>query len=397
MAKAFKILPKNYLDDFGEFEAWESGTTSLPSGWLAGTSGTYNAEIVNKKYGNYALGFIAGTAGSAIYRTIPDGSNYAGRTFKVGFWAKSVSTAPYLEFSDGVSVSTLHISLNNTYENLIISKKLDYAATQIKLSLVNPVYATTVYFDSGVLCEGEDLFTNLDTNIDISDWSPALGIKADEFQIANKEGSFIPEYQLQGRNIRVKGAVVGTDVVSCRTHFDSLLKSLLSWQRDEKRNLYLYDDRVLEVFLKSFDWQYVNSLNMIRFNSQFTSPDSVTRFIGNNVNKQVIAGTVTEFNFAYNGNADTKPVISFIADQGGAITTCALENLTSGELLSYTGTVPTNVALDIDCFKATVANSGIDKLSDFNGDFLRIVRGTKYFRFQGSNCTIKIKYFDRWL
>jgi phage-related protein len=138
---------------------------------------------------------------------------------------------------------------------------------------------------------------------------------------------------------------------------------------------------------------------MIRFNLQFVNADSIIRYFNKYRKRQVISGTVTEFNLSYKGNADTKPIVSFVADQGGAITTCSLENLTTGENFTYTGTVPTNVALDIDCDLGTVKNSSVDKIADFSstaGDFLGLVRGTNYFRFSGSNCIINIDYFERF-
>jgi phage-related protein len=399
MARAFKILPKNYLMDWGEFEAWAAGTTTIPTGWVAASSPTCFLEATNKKWGNYSLGLIGGSAisVSGVYQTVPDGSDYAGRTFKLGVWAKSADSNPYIEIWDGVASRTAHVSDSNAFVFCTTSAmKLDYNATELRINLMAAVNGT-VYFDGAVLCEGEDLFTNLtDTNVFISDWKPSIGIKLDQYEIARREGSFIPEYHLQRNTVKAAGTVAGSDVASCRTHFDSILKSLMSWQKNEKRNLYLYDDRVLEVFLSSFDWDYFNAMSMVKFNMQFSAPDSTTRYINKYRTQQIIAATITEFNLTYNGNAESKPVISFIADQAVAISTCAFENLTTGESMAYTGTVPVNVALDIDSNTATVMNSGVDKISQFTGDFPKLVRGVNYLRFAGSNCTIRIDYFERW-
>lgn len=399
MGKAFKILPKNYLADWGEFESWASGAASAPDGWVAASSPFKIAqETTNIKFGASSALIVGSTASVAgIYRTVPNGVDYQGRTFTLGVWGKSASTGPYIELNDGVVSKTLHLDGLNAFSfHTMPPMKIDYAATQIRVNFFASLNATA-YFDGAVLCEGEDLFTNFDTNIDISDWSPTLNLKQDQYEIAQREGSFIPDNHLQGRNIRVRGAVVGTDVVSTRTNFDGLMKSLLAWQTTEKRHVYLYDDRVLECFLKGFDWNYLNGLQMIKFNMQLAAPDSTTRSFNKFRKRQVISGTITEFNLAYNGNAQTKPVISFIADQGGAITTCILENLTNGENFAYVGTVPANVALDIDCDAGTVLNSSADNLGNWSGDFLGLVRGTNYLRFSGSNCTINIDYFERFL
>ncbi len=90
------------------------------------------------------------------------------------------------------------------------------------------------------------------------------------------------------------------------------------------------------------------------------------------------------------------PVISFIANQAQTITTCVLENLTTGENFAYVGTVPSGIALDIDCDLGTVMNSSADSLANFSGVFMGVVRGTNNFRFSGQNCTINIDYYERF-
>lgn len=397
MGTAFKILPKNYLEDWGEFESFSGGEASAPDGWISASSFLGGQEGTSIKFGSYSVRVIGNGALGGLYRTIPDGDDYKGRTFKFGVWGKSSSTGPYFELNDGVASKTVHLDGSNAFVFLTTPPmKLNYNSTQLRVNLFASV-GSTAYFDGAVLCEGEDLFTNLTGNIDISQWSPTLTMKQDQFEIAHREGSYVPDVHLQARTIRVAGSVVGSDVISTRNHFDTLMKSLLAWQTAEKRNVYLYDDRVLETFLKSFDWDYKNGLQMIRFNVALVSPDSTTRSIGKYRKSVAVTGTNTEFSISYNGTAKSKPIISFIANQGNTITQCSLENLTSGELTAYTGTVPQNITLDIDCENATVKNSSIDNISNFSGDFLGIIRGTNNFRFTGSNCQINIDYFERYL
>lgn len=392
---SFKILPKNYLSDWGEFESWALGSPSAPDGWLMATGPIVSQETTNIKFGLSSALVIGSGALGGIYRTIPDGSDYQGRTFKFGVWAKSASTGPYIELNDGVTARTVHSDGSNAFVFLTTpALKLDYAATQIRINLMASANATA-YFDGAVLCEGEDLFTSFEA---ISEWQPTLNMKQDQYEPPLLDGSLIPDNRLQSRTIRLKGTVAGTDVISARSSFDSLMKSLLSWKSDEKRNLFLYDDRYLEVFMKGFDWSYLNNLMYIGYNAQFVAPRSTTQSIGKIRKRSVISGTVTEFNLTYNGNADTRPLVSFIADQGSAITTCQLENLTTQENIIYSGTVPTSLTLNIDCDSGSVLNNSVNKVSDFGtSDFMKLIRGTNYFRFSGSNCTILIDYFERYL
>lgn len=397
METAFKILPKNFLNDWGAFESWESGVSDVPTGWIASTAATYAQDATNKKFGLYGLAITGGSFPfGGVYRTIPEGTDHSGKTISLGIWAKCSASSPYVSFHDGISQTTVHLSTVDAWEELKITKQIDSSNTQLRIDLTVPA-GETAYFDGAVLCEGEDLFTQFDSNIDISSFDPALNIRNNEYEIANREGTFIPDYNMGSKRIRVRGNIVGTDTTSCRTHLDDFMKSLLSWQKTDTRDLYLYDDRVLEVFLKTFQWNYVKTLSFVKYNMQFIAPESVSRYIGKQRTSQVISGTVTEFNIPYLGNAESLPQISIIADQGGAITTCTLENLTTRDSFSYIGTVPTGVALNIDCFSPSVKNSSVDKIEDFTGIFWGLVRGTNYLKFSGSNCTIKVDYFDRWI
>ena len=398
MTIAFKVLPNNYLKEWGEFESWSLGVGSAPDGWLVGSSFLVGSDATNKKYGDYGA-YIVGSGGTGVlYRSVPSGSDYAGRTFKLGFWAKCSSTAPYAQLFDGVNESTVHMDgLNAFAEFTTPILSLDPNATELTVKFFATTGAT-MYLDSAVLVQGDKLFTAYNDNIVLNRWQPALNMRADSYEVAGREGSIMPESHLTGRVINASGSVVGSDVVSCRTHFEQLMQSIVDWRRDEKRSMYVNDDRVFDCLLSSFNWDYLNGMKYIRFNMRLSAPEATSRSLNMYRHRQVISASVTEFNLSYGGNEVSKPFISFVADQGGAITTCNLENLTLGENMVYTGTVPSGVSLDVDCFKGSVLASDVDSISNFGGsDFVGIVPGTNYFKFSGSNCTILIDYFYRYL
>lgn len=402
MSTSFKILPNNYLKDWGEFESWASGSSSAPDGWIVATSPTLSQESTNVKFGSYSLCIVGsnGAGVGGIYRTIPNGSDYSGRTFKLGVWGKSSSTGPYIELNDGVSSNTVHLDGSNAFIfTTTPAMKLDINTTQIRINLFAS-QSSTAYFDGAVLCEGEDLFTSLvDGNILVDRWNPSLNMKQDQYEISQREGSLITDNHLQSRNIRFGGTVAGSDVKSTRTHFDNLMKSILAWQTNEKRHIYLYEDRVKDVFLKSIDWDYTGrNCQMIKYNVQLSCPDSTSRYFSRLRSRTITTGTALEFNIPYNGNAFSLPAISFIANQGSNITTCQLQNLTTGETMAYVGTIPQNISLDIDCFEGTVFNSSVSDFSNFGtSDFIKLIRGTNYFRYYGTPCQINIDYFERYL
>ena len=83
MGTLLKILPKNYLADWGEFESWASGAASAPDGWVSASSPFKTAqETTNFKFGLNSALIIGSTGGVAgLYRTVPNGTAYQGRTF----------------------------------------------------------------------------------------------------------------------------------------------------------------------------------------------------------------------------------------------------------------------------------------------------------------------------
>lgn len=398
MALAFKILPKNYLSDWGEFESWALGVGSQPDGWLVGSAFIVGSDATNKKYGNYGAMLVGSGAQGVLYRSIPEGADLAGKTFKLAFWGKADSTAPYAQIFDGVTQSTVHFDSSGAFVELTTpSHKLDVDATELTVKF----FATanqTVYMDSAVLVEGEELFTTFDDEIVISQWQPVLSMRSDNYEVAGRQGAISPEVNLRATSISVKGSVIGSDVNNTRDNFDTLMKSIVDWKRGSKKSFYLYEDRLFDCFLNSFNYNHRNGMKFIDFTMRLNVPEATMRGIGRLRHRQVISGTVTEFNLDYNGSEVSLPVVSFVADQGGAITTCNLENLTTGQNMVYTGTVPTNVALDVDCFNGTVLASSVDSIANFSGsDFIQLVRGTNYFKFSGSNCTIHVDYFERFL
>jgi phage-related protein len=82
---------------------------------------------------------------------------------------------------------------------------------------------------------------------------------------------------------------------------------------------------------------------------------------------------------------------------GNDITSCLLENLTTGQNLTFTGTVTDGQTLKIDCEEITVLNNAVDQIGSFSGDFLKLAPGANVLKFTGSNCIIKVDWWDRWL
>lgn len=398
MDRALKISPKNLFSDWGDFEDWEAGDSAAPTGWTKTSTPTVAKESTIKKFGSYALKMVGGGSGQSVYRALPSGTDYQGRTISLGCWVYTSGAGVTLTISDGVGSanSSAHTG-GGGWEFLSVTRKIDVAATKVQADLNIP-NGVTAYYDGCVLVEDETIFTYLESaTAHVDTWKPSIGIKNQRFSIARRSGIYIPEITMEGRTINIKGYVAGDTLSDARTNLDNLVKALLSARDDEQREIYLYDDRVMEAFLDDLDWDYVAKLKVAQYNLKFLAQEPSVRYISKLRKKEVIASSPTEFNFAYNGNIRSKPIIYFIADQSVAITSCKLENLTTGESFSFTGTVAAGETLKVDCETFEVLNDTDDGLANFLGDFLKLVKGTNYLKYTGSLCTIKIDWFDRWL
>lgn len=398
-AIGIKITPKNLLADWGEFEDWELGDSDSPSGWSKTGTPTIAKESTVIKYGTYSLKLVGSDTGQNIYRAIDNGTDYAGRTMKLGVYVKTSGAGVTVTIDDGVGTtnSSAHTG-GGSWELLTVTRQIDASATKVQVTLNIP-NGITAYYDNCILVEGEVLsFEFNSVNYTLGSWKDSINIRAPSFEIARREGIYIPETHLGSKSITVRGDVIGSGAAGCRTNFDTLVAMLRSWKKDEKRDLYLLDDRVKEVFLEKFSYDPLELATLRRtFEASFIAENPTWRYINRSRKRQVIASSPTSFNLSYLGNTEDKPIIYFIADQAVDITSCLLENLTTGESVSFTGTVTSGNTLKIDCDTCEILNNAVDSIQYFTGDFLRLIYGTNYLKFTGSLCTIKVDWYNRYL
>lgn len=399
MAIGIKITPKNLLADWGEFEDWELGASDSPSGWSKTGTPTIAQEATTIKYGAYSLKLVGTNTSQKLYLAINNGTDYVGRTMKLGIYVKTAGAGVKVSIDDGVSVtdSSAHTG-GNTWEQLTVTKQIATNGTEVEIHLNIP-NGITAYYDNCILVEGEVLSFEINTvNYTLGSWKDSINIRTSNFDIARKEGIYIPETHLGSKTITIRGDCIGSGAVGCRTNFDTLINILRSWKHDEKRDLYLFDDRVKEVFLEKVSYDPLELVTLRRtYEISFIAENPTWRYINRNRKKEVISSSPTSFNLSYLGNTEDKPIIYFIADQGGDITSCLLENLTTGESVAFTATVSSGNTLKIDCDACEVLNNAVDSISSFSGDFMKLIYGTNYLKFTGSNCTIKVDWYNRWL
>lgn len=394
----FKISSENIILDFGNFEDWENGASSVPTEYtLSGTGAAVARESSIVKFGNYSAKITSGSAAAELYRDV-EGlvSHYIGRKFTYGAWVRcSTASKARIQINDGVgtSSSSYHTG-SGEWEFLEVTRDLDGSATRLRI--INAVAATLIvaYFDGSILCEGDTLFTELsDDDIMLSACKATNSFAIDEAQIPKRPGKIIFNQILLSKKFNLSGTVVGSTSTLARTNLDTLKRALFKGKKD----LYLNDDRVLKVYLDRFKDDMQAAGKFFKFSLSFRLDDNpVSMYFNKTRVVQAITSSPTSFDVANGGNIETQPIIRFIAG-GTDITTITFENLTNGEVFSYTGTVTAGDELVIDTSEQTVENDGVDDLANWsNGDFLKLELGTNKFKYTGSNCTIKVDFFARY-
>jgi len=394
MNTAFRVSSENIIADWGYVEDWTAGDSVAPTGWvMSGTAGSVAKESSTIKYGTYSMKIISGSSNSykAGY-SIDDYDDYEGRTVKFGMWVYcgTASKARIYIYDGTTTTNSSYHTGGGDWEFLEVEAQVGASNTELTFGCEVQSSTITAYFDGGIAIEGDTIFTELSNYIE--DWKPILRYKNSKFDIARKDGILIPKVKRAERMITVQGNVTGSTITACRTTYDSIIKSV----NGGKKDFYLYDDRLIKGYVTSHKHDYLASLRMIKFNWIITCPEPYWRYIGRLRHSEAISSSPTSFNFEYNGNIESFPVVKF-TQSGNALSSCTLENLTTGQSMSFSGTVADGDVLEINCDTLLVENDGTDSVDDFSGDFIKLIPGTNYMKFTGSNTTITIDWFDKWL
>lgn len=212
-------------------------------------------------------------------------------------------------------------------------------------------------------------------------------------EIPQRDGAIIEAPKLKPLIVSFAGNIIGTDAAALQTNLDAFLLAL----RNGEQNLYIYDNRYIPARMSGFDYEYLNQL-CIMFDLTFIAGKPFFFATSLSTDEEIISASPTTYNVSIIGKAPARPVITFAANQGNAITSIAFENTTTGKNFAFTDTVASGKSLIIDCDEdaLTVKNDGVDALSDFTGAFFDLINGTNALKYTGQNCTITIDWRDRY-
>lgn len=414
---AFKISPENIIADFGEFESWSNGNSVAPDGWRAvGTAGSIARESTNIKFGTYSMRVISGSsgqyAGEYWYDFLPksvfrDGieigalNYFPGKTFTFGVYVKcSSASKARIYMNDGVA-STVYSSYHTgdgTWQLLEVEIQISEGATILKLGCEVASNAITAYFDSAIFVEGENLFTDFRGStvyLRENEFDPNVTFSVGSFVIPRREGTKIQSVQARSKSLRLKVQIYSTDFPTCRAIFDSIVKAVAGGKKD----LWFEDDRVSKVYLTNVPkLEFLANARVYIFEMQFTAEEPFEYYLARLRTKQNISASPTSFQIENNGSVKHFPRFLFLPPAGITLSSITMENLTTGERFNYTTSIPPGGTLFIDGDEIKVLSNGVDGLSYFTGDFIRMALDTNFFRFTGTTgITILVDQWDRFL
>lgn len=393
MTSLLSISNRNLLE-WSNMEDWVSGTSAAPTDHtLTGASATVAREATIVKRGTYSAAVTRVGADAVLYADYAGYASYLGRQMTFGAWVyATVASRARLQLGDGIGTtnSSYHTGVAG-WEFLTVTRNIDTTGTRIRCGLEVNTGNTTAYIDGGILVEGSSVYTDLSSYLE--EWKPGKKYRMAKFTVARKPGVIIPGSEHGEKTIALSGKVYGTTQTAARTAFDAMLQAMGNAERD----LYLYDDRFHRVYLDSQDHEYIAALRVMKFSLRFNTQSPFAYSLQKYRSQQAISSSPTTWTITNNGSVYTKPKISFVA--GGAdITSLSIENLTTGQVWSWTGTVVAGNTLIVDFEEGTVLNNSVDSVQYSVGDFpqFRIDPGANQIKFTGSNGTIKVDYYERF-
>lgn len=355
-------------------EDWVSGASAAPTRHtLSGASATVARESTIIKTGTYSAKVTRVGADASLYHDHDDFADYQGRKVTFGCWVyATVASRARLAISDGVgSTESSYHSGTTGWEFLTVTHNMDASATRMRVEMQVNTGDTVAYFDNGILCQGDATLIILDDYMQIGSWKTTNRYISQSYDVPRREGSRLKNMQLSSKTLTAQGMVVGATPTAKRTSFDLIMKAINSFRKKpngdvELKNLYLYDDRYYKCYIDKADPSEKAAARISDLNLSFTIPEPFMWDINKTRTTQALAGTTT-FTVTNAGSAISRPVITITNDSSN-INSVIVENLTTGQKVSYAGTLLTGDALVIDTDNLTVKNDGVNDLANVTNE-----------------------------
>lgn len=400
-----KINPENLIK-WSNFEDWtENGTSAAPTGHtLSGASATVARQSSTIKEGSYSAGVTRVGADATLYHDYPDYLYYLGRKMTFGCWVyATVASRARIAISDGVGTTTSSYHTGGSgWEYLTVTRNIDTSATRVRVEMQVNTGNTTAYFDGGILCEGDTASIILTDYADIGIFPQRRRYRIQEYDVVRRDGPLVHGMNYSDFYFNVEGQVLGATATSARTNLDTLAKAIHPFrttpeQKTSKHDLFFYDDRYTRVLIGNFDVDPTAASRILKFKAKMVAIDPFQKYVGWLRSKTSLSASPTTLTLTVSGNMYSLPIITF-TPAGSNMTSCILENLTTGESFNFSGTVTTATDLIIDNDVMTVENNSVYAIASFAGDFMRLLPGGNELKFTGTTGGIlRIDWQDRWI
>ncbi len=398
-----KISSQNLLD-WSSMEDWVSGASAAPTNHtLSGAGASIARESTIIKVGTYSAKVTRGGADTTLYHDHPDFADYQGRKLTFGCWVyATVASRARLSVSDGVgSVNSSYHTGGSSWEFLTVTGDLSVTATRLRVEMQVNTGDTAAYFDGGVMCQGESTLLILTDNMDIGNWKTVNRYRSQTYSVPRREGTKVPNMRIDSKTLNVEGMVVGATPTAKRTAQDAVLKELNSFRTQpngdiELKNLYFYDDRYYKCYVESADPTEKAAARIADIKMRFKVPEPFMWAVNKTRVNESLSGT-TSFTVTNGGTAITHPIITVTNDSSN-ITSLVIENLTTGQKVSYSGTLVTGDDLVIDTDKLTVENDGTGDIGNVTNEIgIVLWPGDNEFKITGiASGDVDVDFFDRW-
>lgn len=197
-----------------------------------------------------------------------------------------------------------------------------------------------------------------------------------QFDIPKADGSVIPISKRRDLTVRLTGSVTGSNHDALRTALNALKNAIES---SSEQKFTTDDDYYVKGQYKSFAYNIVTLRTFIKFSMELVVSYP---FWQSNTLTTATPSWTTGVAFTVNnpGTAVARLKVSIASDSGGSIAdNCKFENVTTGEVFQYRGTIAASKTLvvnnRVDDVDLVVTNDGTSDFANFEGDFISLNPG----------------------
>ena len=236
-------------------------------------------------------------------------------------------------------------------------------------------------------------------NNDIEGWSVKIDFPLDGADIPKRDGVLINSGKVGQRVYQLKGQIQASTPTALRTARDAMLQVIAN----RTGNLYLFTDRFAEARLTKYSEAIVDGsgIEALDFILEFTcsEPFEQSETLNSSSLTTSTSGDST-YTVTNNGNYETFAKITVTAPASSIVNDILVSNTTRDETFTFLGTLAGTKALIVNSLVTpfTVTNDGVDAVSDFSGEVIKLSPGANTIKFNAIiNAVLKFEWRDRWV